>query len=203
MIRLQPRERRFVLGGMVVVAVVLGYTFAGDLLERQDQRRTRIAAGEERLAQRQRLVARRELYRRQLQALEAEITQRRVRLLPGDKPPLAASELQKLVKTTAQETGVEVRSERVLPTAERGGYAEVPVEVTLWGPIRPIVAFLHRLEGTPVLLGVSDLKLRVASVGTPRELTATLALSGYIATAGGPEGDTRPGRTEPARKPGS
>ena len=44
--------------------------------------------------------------------------------------------LQKLIKTTAQETGIEVRSERILATVERGGYAEVPVEVTLAGPVR-------------------------------------------------------------------
>lgn len=191
--------------GVVLAGIVLGYTFVGDLVERHEQLETAIATREELLARRQRLVARRDLYARDQRALEAEITQRRARLLPGDKPPVAASELQKLVKTTAQTTGVEVRSERVLPTSERGGYAEVPVEVTLWGPIRTMVGFLHQLEAAPLLLGVTDLKLRVVSVGAPRELTATLALTGYIATGGtaGPNGDTRPGRAEPGRRPGS
>lgn len=203
MIRLQRRERRAVVGGLIVAAAIVGYTVVTDLTQRHEQREGLITARAELLARRRDLVARRDAYQRELRTLEAEIRQRRTRLLPGDKPPLAASELQKLVKTTAQETGVEVRSERVLPTTERGGYAEVPVEVTLWGPIRAIVAFLHRLEAAPVLLGVSDLKLRVASVGTPRELTATLALTGYIATGGAPEPDTRPGRAEPGRRPGS
>ena len=61
------------------------------------------------------------------------------RLLAGDKAPVAASELQKLVKTTAQEAGIEVRSERILAPVDRGGYAEVPVEMTLSGPIRGLI----------------------------------------------------------------
>ena len=57
--------------------------------------------------------------------LQAEIGRRRARLLAGDKAPVAASEIQKLVKTTAQESGIEVRSERILavsgPRGLRGG----------------------------------------------------------------------------------
>jgi hypothetical protein len=71
-----------------------------------------ITAREELLARQERLLARRDRYAQEQQALQAEIAERRTRLLPGDKAPVAASELQKLVKTTAQETGVDVRSER-------------------------------------------------------------------------------------------
>jgi len=120
----------------------------------------------------------------------------------GDKPPLAASELQKLVKSTAQETGVEVRSERILPTTERGGYVEVPVEVTLSGPVRAVVLFLQRLEAVPVQVSVQDFKLRVVSVAAPRELLATLAVTGYIVSSTAGEGESR-GRSEPRRGPGA
>jgi Tfp pilus assembly protein PilO len=144
-------------------------------------------------------MERRERYLQEVEELRAEVERRRARLLPSDKAPLAASELQNLVKKTAQDTGVEVRSERVLPPNERGGYTEVPVEVTLSGPVRAIASFLHRLEATPVLVAVQDVKVRVVSVGAPRELLATLAVAGYIATGA----DTAPRRTEPARRPGA
>ena len=81
---------------------------------------------------------------------------------------MAASELQKLVKTTAQEAGIDVRSERILAPVDRGGYAEVPVEVTLSGPIRGLTAFLHRLEDAPILLAVTDLKVRAPATGASR-----------------------------------
>jgi len=93
---------------------------------------------------------------------------------------VAASELQKLVKMTAQEAGIEVRSERILAPVDRGGYAEVPVEMTLTGPIRGLTAFLHRLEGTPILVALTDLKVRAPATGANRELSATIALSGFI-----------------------
>ncbi len=198
---LQPRERRLLIFGAIVAVLVLGYMYVVEpLVERHERVQGLIAAREALLARQERLLARRDRYAQERQALRTEIADRRKRLLAGDKPPLAASELQKIVKSRADDTGVEVRSERVLPATDRGGYTEVPVEVTLSGPIRGIVAFLYRLEQVPVQMSVQDLKLRVVSIGTPRELLATLAVSGYIATAG--ESEPRPGR-EPARRPGA
>jgi hypothetical protein len=178
---LRPRERRLlVVAGAVALAVLSHLYVVEPLVERHQQTRDLIAARQSLLQRQQRLLARRERYERDLAGLRAEIGERRGRLLPGDRPPLAASELQKLIKATAQDAGVEVRSERILPTTERGAYTEVPVEVTLSGPIRAITAMLHRLEGTPVLLTLGDVKIRVLSVVAPRELSATLAVSGYI-----------------------
>lgn len=202
MAALQPRERRLLILGAIVAGGILGYLYLVEpLMARQERVGTLITAREELLARQRRLVARRDRYAQDQEALQAELAQRRARLLPSDKPPLAASELQKLVKSTAQDSGVEVRSERILPTTERGGYVEVPVEVTLSGPIRAIVSFLYRLEAVPAQVSVQDLRLRVVSVAAPRDLLATVAVTGYIAT-GVAEGEPR-GRTEPKRGPGA
>ena len=200
MARLQRREQRLLAIAGLVAAAVLGYSYVIEpLAEHRERVQTQIKDRETRLQRQQRLVERRERYAQELEALRAEVARRRARLLPSDKAPLAASELQNLMKTTAQETGVEVRSERVLPTNDRGGYTEVPVEVTLSGPIRAIASFLHRLEAAPALVVVQDVKLRVVSVGAPRELLATLAVAGYIAAGA----EASPRRDGPARRPGS
>jgi hypothetical protein len=61
------------------------------------------------------------------------------------------------------------------------------------------VSLLYRLEAAPVLLAINDVKLRVVSVAAPRELSATLSLSGYIAAGG--QGEPRPAApTEPGRR---
>jgi type II secretory pathway component PulM len=197
---LRPRERRLLLVGGVLAVAALGYAYGVEpLMERHGQVQELIDSRRDLLARQRRLLEREADYARELETLQAAITARRGRLLPGDKTPLAASELQKLVKSTAHETGVEVRSERILATTERGGYVEVPVEVTLAGPIRSLVALLHRLDAAPVFLTIGDVKLRVTSVAAPKELSATLALTGYIATgangsrAAGPEPGRRPG----------
>jgi Tfp pilus assembly protein PilO len=151
-------------------------------------------------------VARQAQLGAELATLQAEVDRNRARLLPGDRAPLAASELQKLVKGTAQEAGVDVRSERILPPVERGGFTEVPIEVTLAGPIRALTTLLAALDSAPAILTVSDLKLRVVSVSSPRELSVTLAIAGYI--PGPPAGTTgttgpRPAPVDPRRRPGA
>lgn len=199
----QPRERRLLFVAAIVAAVVLGYMYGVEPLAARHERVQALITGREALLARQeRLVARRARHTEERDALQAEIARRRTRLLAGDKPPLAASELQKLVKSMAQEAGVDVRSERILPTVEHGGYTEVPVEVTLSGPIRGMVAFLQRLDAAPVQVSVQDLKLRVVSITAPRELLATVAVTGYIAAAGSADAEPR-GRSEPRRAPGT
>jgi Tfp pilus assembly protein PilO len=197
------RRERWLLGVAVGVAVVvLGDLYIVEPLVAKDRAtRELIIARQGLLARQERLVARQAQFAAELSALEAEIGQYRRRLLPGGRAPLAASELQKLVKTTAQEAGVEVRSERILPSTERGAFTEVPIEVTLAGPIRALATLLARLEAAPVILTISDVRLRVVSVAAPRELSATFSLAGYIPGVG--SGGARPGPTEPGSRPGA
>jgi hypothetical protein len=206
---LRPRERRLLLAAGTLAVGLLGYTYGIEpALARHHEIQELITARRELLDRQHRLLGREERYAQEKADLDAEVAARRRRLLPGDKGPLAASELQKLVKVTAQEAGVEVRSERILPTAERGGYTEVPIEVTLSGPIRALAAMVYRLEDAPVLLTVNDLKVRVVSVSAPRELSATLGVTGYIHAALPEGGRALPGAppaappAAPARRPG-
>ena len=207
---LRPRERRLLLLAGLLTLGVVGYVYAVEpLVEAHTATRELVVARQGLLARQQRLVARTEAYRRELGTLREEIGRGRARLLAADKVPIAASELQKLVKSTAQEAGIDVRSERILPPVDRGGYAEVPVEVTLAGPIRGLAAFLHRLEGAPVLLALNDLKVRAPTTGAARDLSATISLSGFIPApagtpaAGGPGASPRPPTSAPAVRPGA
>ncbi len=181
MAALRPRERRLLVLAALVGAAIGAYTYVVEpLVAAHGATQELIAARTALLARQQRLVARTDRTARELEALRAEIDRRRARLLPGDKPPVAASELQRLIKSTAQETGVEVRSERILPPLDRDGYVEVPVEVTLSGPIRALSALLYRLEAVPALVTLTDLKVRAPATGAVRDLSATLSVSGYI-----------------------
>jgi len=76
--------------------------------------------------------------------------------------------------------GVEMRSERVLPAVDREGFLEIPIEVTLACKVRELVHFLHRLEQMKTVLTLSDFKVRVVAAGQPRDLLATLTVSGYM-----------------------
>ena len=82
----------------------------------------------------------------------------------------------------------------------------MPVEVTLSGPIRGLTTFLHSLEAAPILLAMTDLKVRAPATGAARDLSATVALSGFIPGASPGTGGTgtpqRPAAPPPARSGG-
>src|SRR5215831_6582743 len=85
---------------------------------------------------------------RELAEVNSTLEKQTERLLPGATAPLAASELQRVVKEVASAANVDVRSERVLPPAELAGFQEVPIELTVAGSIRDTVDLLFRIERT-------------------------------------------------------
>jgi len=137
-------------------------------------------AREATLEARRRLIEQRPRLTRELAEVARGFEEQAARLLPGPTPPLAASELQKLVKEVAAATNVDVRSERVLPPTDLAELQEVPIELTVAGSIRDTVALLYQIEHTPRLLTVKDVKVRVVAIGQPRELLTTLTVAGYL-----------------------
>src|SRR5262249_59524442 len=102
------------------------------------------------------------------------------RFLKGPAPPLAACEVQSLVKGLAEQAGAEVRSERILPLVDRGGLQEVPIEITVASGLRETVRLLYDLEHTTKILTVQDVKVRLVAVGQARDLLTTFVVSGYL-----------------------
>ena len=122
----------------------------------------------------------RALIARDLEATNAQLQALADRFLPASTPAVAASELQNLVKEIAVKASTEIRSERILPAVERGELVEIPVEVAVSAEVRQLVDILAQLEQTSKLLTVQDLKIRVINVAQPKELLATITVSGYI-----------------------
>ena len=181
MATLTPRERVIVGAGAVVALAVGGYLFVVEpLLTRARDAEAMRPAREATLERRRLLVGQRPRLAEELAAVTARLETESARLLRGPTPPLAASELQKLVKELLPVGGVEVRSERVLPTADHQGLQEVGLELTLTGSIRDTVAALARLERTDRLLALKHVKIRVVAPGQARDLLTTLTVAGYL-----------------------
>ena len=178
---LSPRERLVIGTGAVVALAVGGYLLVVEpILARSRAALTTVPAREAALERRRLLVAQRPRLAEELSAVDARLEMEAQRLLRGPTAPLAASELQKLVKDLLAAGNVEVRSERVLPASDQSGLQEVPIELTIIGSIRDTVNALSRLERADRLLTVKDFKIRVMAVGQPRELLTTLTVAGYL-----------------------
>lgn len=186
MATLTNRERGLMgltVGALLAVAV---YLYVVEPLVVKNRELAELApAREATLEARRRLIAQRARLNEELAVAQQGFEAQTARLLPGPTPPLAASELQKLVKEVAALANVDVRSERVLPPTDLAGLQEVAVELTVAGNVRETMTLLYQIERTSRLLTVKEVKVRVVAVGQPRELLTTLTVAGYLLPRGG------------------
>ena len=175
------RERAIIVLGGVAVVLVLGWIFVLDpVMERLRNTSELVPARTQALQRRMDLLARKDAIVKELERTNADIERASARFLAEAAPAVAASELQKLTKEMAAQASTEIRSERILPVVERGEVLEIPVEIAVSGEIRQLVDLLARLESAPKMLTVQDLRIRVVNVSQPKELLATLTVSGFI-----------------------
>lgn len=178
---LSHRERTIVLVGGGLIIVVLAWLFVvAPILDRNSTTHDLVPERERALTRRLDLLARRNQIVAELEATNARVDRLSGRLLVAAAPAVAASELQKLVKDMAAQATTEIRSERILPPEERGELLEIPVEIAVSAEIRQLVDLLGRVEGAQKLLTIKDLRVRVVNVSQPKELLATLTVSGFI-----------------------
>lgn len=175
------RERVMIAVGVLAAMLVVGWEF----IVQPVRDRFRAAAEltpvrTQMLLRRQELIARKGSIARELESTNARLQADADRFLPAATPAVAASELQKLAKEIAVKASTEIRSERILAPVERGDLVEIPIEIAVSAEIRQLVDLLSRLEQTPKLLTVQDLKIRVVNTNQPKELLATITLSGFI-----------------------
>jgi Tfp pilus assembly protein PilO len=179
------RRERLIIGVGIAAVVLIGgwFVLVQPLRDSSRQAKELVPVREQLLSRRQELVNRKAAIAAELQTMNAHIDALNARFLPAVTPAVAASELQKLVKDLAAAASTEVRSERILPPVERGELLEIPIEITVSGEIRHLVDLLARLDGTPKLLAVQDLRVRVVNISQPKDLLATMTLSGFILPA--------------------
>jgi Tfp pilus assembly protein PilO len=178
---LSPRERLVVGAGAAVALVIGGYLLIVEpLMNRARTAEATVPMREEVLERRRMQIGQRPRLAEEVAALNDRLQTESRRMLRGPTAPLAASELQQLVKERIGSASVEVRSERVLPVTDQQGLQEISIEMAFMGSIRETVTALAALERSPRLLALKDLKVRVVTVGQPRELLTTLVVAGYL-----------------------
>jgi len=93
-------------------------------------------------------------------ALGAEISAYEASLLPGATPPLAAADLQTLLKQFSEHSGLKIQSEKILPHVKRESYLEIPVQIVANGDIRNLKEFLVAVDSSKLFMAVQNVSLR-------------------------------------------
>jgi type II secretory pathway component PulM len=163
--RLNPRERRVVLGGVLVSATALAIVLLGlPLLHSWAVREQAYAASREEWLRLATLVANTDRLRRTLDERQRAHAADEARLVTGATSALAASALQGLLQRYADESSVQLNRVDVAsqPRPDRPGLLAIPVQLQCQGDIYGLVDFLSRLEQGEKLLAVDELSLNAA-----------------------------------------
>jgi len=104
-------------------------------------------------------------------------------LLPGDNPSSAGVNLQGLLKPVVNRPDTRVTSVRALAPSEKGGYAEIAVQVDLQTTTEGLAAILAAIPKSPKLLRVRKVNVGSGfygmSMANRREsLTVSIVVSG-------------------------
>ena len=93
-------------------------------------------------------------------ALGAELKSYEGSLLPGATPPLAAADLQTLLKQYSDSAGLKIQSEKILPHVKRDSYLEIPVQIVAGGEMRNLKDFLVAVDSSKLFMAVQDFSVR-------------------------------------------
>jgi type II secretory pathway component PulM len=187
--RLEPRERRVVAGGAIACAVILLAVYAiVPFAKRWSAREATITAKAEQLARLESLVNSEEALRNVVAELEQGRSRRSRRLLVGTTPALAASTLQTLIRSYAEQSRVTLQRVNLAGQAEpeESGLTPVGLQVTVLGDLYGLVDFLYFLQNGEKLLVIDELQVNAnPRRGAAQQLMSwSLRLHGYYVEEG-------------------
>ncbi len=185
------RERRLLFGAAALLVIALA---ARPLLRRVavvGPQSTRLLAEKLKvIAAYRQAVGREEALTAEAATLGSEIGAFAGVLLPGATPPLAAADLQTLLKQFSDRAGLKIQSEKILPHVKRDYYLEIPVQIVANGEVRNLKDFLVAVDSSKLFIAVQDISLRTVkrrqfspetrSYSEITDLQASMTLVGLI-----------------------
>jgi len=122
-----------------------------------------------------------ETYKNRVEQYAAHLQKDMTRLLPGDNPNVAEADLQKLLMSFADQSGVEINRKNTLPDKEIGDdLVKVSVSIEINGDLDQLVQFLAAIENHDRFLKVEQLQITGYQVQRRQQIRPSLTVVGYI-----------------------
>ncbi len=180
-LNISQREKRFILVGVLAVVLFISFDYLVDFFYYRPQRtRERIFHEQNTLERSELKVASRPKLEARVRTLEQRLERLDRRLLPGDKPPVAAAGLQRIIDEVAGQTNVEIMSQKIDRPIEHTLVLEVPVEVVFRCYVGELRDFLYRIENHPKLLAIPKWSIRVPNHRDPKQIQVNVTVAGFI-----------------------
>jgi len=180
-VKVSSRERMLILIGIGVAAAVLIFYVATQLVP-DGQSLSRDVDLKKRMLRSQRdSLSREDLYKTRLDQYQKQLQQDLTHFLPGENASLASSELQKVIKEFADQSGVEITQRNVQQEKKiQDVAARVTVRIETNCTPEQLVQFLASIQSYDKALKVDELVINAMRLQRKYEIRPSLTISGYI-----------------------
>ena len=177
---INEREKKFlIIGGIAVLLVIFYNLFSwygdvkGNVQEVSDMKWFILNKQLNKLSQKN-------IIEKRAEAVVKELTIQEKAFLSGNKTPVAAAALQKFLKDSASSLKIDVKLERTLSQVESEFYLGIPVEIGFTASTGKLKDLLYRINKSPLLLTISEMKIKVTNIRNPVDTYTTLIVTGFI-----------------------
>jgi len=186
-VKVTGREKKFLfIGGAIAAAVIVYFAFAAtSLLPDRATLREDVETQQGLLLRQRTLLARESAYKKRADENKADLEKAMTRLLPGDNASVAGSELQRILKEFADDSGVEITqknnlAERKVPDSD--SLVKVSVRIDTNCDLGELVDFLSAIENYEKFLKVEELVVNtnVSRAQKQVQIRPSLTVVGYI-----------------------
>jgi Tfp pilus assembly protein PilO len=179
-LKISDREKRVVFIGIIIVVLIIAYRGILWYKDIKVSAREHIETKQIALQKQFDKISQEGALRKTLKSAGNEIAALERGLLSGEKPPVAAAEVQRRLKGIALSHEIVIKSERALNPFESELYIIVPVEIGFNASTTKLKEMLYEIKTSPLLLAVSAMKVRVTNIRNPVENYNTLVVNGFI-----------------------
>jgi Tfp pilus assembly protein PilO len=192
-VRLNKRERKFIVGGGVVVAMGL-LVYAVLLLLPDFESRTSMEQKRRKLLQYKEMLNSEELYASRIEQYRKRLQEDSNRLLPGETTNVAGADLTNVLVQLATQNGVTIsRREQQSEQKLQDNLIRLPVRMDMTCNMDQLVQFLTAVESHDRLLTVDELSIASFQIQKRWDTRPNVTISGYISSPEAKPADKAPG----------
>ena len=179
--KITPREKKFIYFGATVVAAMVIFYLIASLLPDRESRAQQVETQKAMLLKYRQLLSQEEIFKKQVEQYTAHLEQDMKLLLPGDNPNVAEADLQKLLKSYAEQSGAEITRQNTLPDEKmEDDLVKVAVSVEVNCDLDQLVHFLTAIHNHEKFLKIEQFQITGFQTQRRRQIRPSLTVAGYI-----------------------
>lgn len=179
--KITPREKKFIFFGTIAVAAIAVFYLTTLLLPDRESRAQQVETKKSMLLRYRQMLDQEETFKNQAEQYAAHLQKNMTKLLPGDNPNIAEADLQKLLMSFADQSGVEINRKNTLPDEEIGDdLIKVSASIEINSNLDQLIQFLAAIQNYDKFLKVEQLQITSLQTQRRQQIRPTLTVVGYI-----------------------